>query len=80
MAIAQTTHEPSMGACQGLGDEDHSLRTTRLVHTHPHTHTQRHTERHSAKAREIEIQELTHSHRKWISESCWLSDRQIVCL
>lgn len=32
------------------------------------------------KLRANEIHKLTPSHRKWISESCWLSDRQIVCL
>lgn len=30
--------------------------------------------------RAMEIHELAHSHRKWISVSCWLSGRQIVCL
>lgn len=30
--------------------------------------------------REMEIHRLTHSQRKWISASNWLSDRQIVCL
>lgn len=33
MAITQAPREPSMGACQGARDLDHSLRTARLVHT-----------------------------------------------
>ena len=59
MAITQTPHEPSMGACQGLWDSNHSLRTNRLAHTHTHTHTHNKTHtkntdilRDTAKARE----------------------------
>lgn len=71
MTITQTPYEPSMGACQRLIPQ---LESCYGEYTLIKTQIYQNTLQQWGK---IKTEELK---RKWIWASCWLSDRQIVCV